>query len=104
MLFAFSTFWAYIWVCQYLLIWYGNIPEEVTHYVSRTNGPWIYLFALNVLVNWVVPFLSLLSVRGKVHRQECSRQLLFCCCAATGWILYLLVMPSVWPVPKNRHS
>ena len=30
MLFAFSTFWAYIWVCQYLLIWYGNIPEEVT--------------------------------------------------------------------------
>ena len=29
MLFAFSIFWAYIWVCQYLLIWYGNIPEEV---------------------------------------------------------------------------
>src|SRR2546429_6969556 len=39
MLFAFSTFWAYIWTCQYLLIWYGNIPEEVTHYVKRTNGP-----------------------------------------------------------------
>jgi len=30
MLFAFSTFWAYIWTCQYLLIWYGNIPEETT--------------------------------------------------------------------------
>ena len=29
LLFAFSIFWAYIWVCQYLLIWYGNIPEEV---------------------------------------------------------------------------
>ncbi len=39
MLFAFSIFWAYIWVCQYLLIWYGNIPEEVTHYVTRTRGP-----------------------------------------------------------------
>ena len=33
MLFAFSTFWAYIWVCQYLLIWYGNIPEETTYYL-----------------------------------------------------------------------
>ena len=27
----------YIWVCQYLLIWYGNIPEEVTHYLTRTQ-------------------------------------------------------------------
>src|SRR6185436_2639542 len=38
MLFAFSIFWAYIWTCQYLLIWYGNIPEEIGHYVTRTNG------------------------------------------------------------------
>jgi len=38
LLFAFSTFWAYIWLCQYLLIWYGNVPEEVTYYVRRTNG------------------------------------------------------------------
>ena len=52
MLFAFSIFWAYIWVCQYLLIWYGNIPEEVTHYVTRTRGPWLPLFALNVVLNW----------------------------------------------------
>src|SRR5262249_30624224 len=37
MLFAFVTFWAYIWVCQYLLIWYGNIPEEISHYLIRTN-------------------------------------------------------------------
>src|SRR5689334_24571856 len=65
MLFAFSTFWAYIWVCQYLLIWYGNIPEEVTHYAARTNGPWLFLFALNLIANWVAPFLVLLSVRAK---------------------------------------
>ena len=44
MLFAFSIFWAYIWICQYLLIWYGNIPEEVGHYVTRTNGGWLPLF------------------------------------------------------------
>ncbi len=70
MLFAFSTFWAYIWTCQYLLIWYGNIPEEVTHYVSRTNGPWLYLFALNLIVNWVVPFLVLAFSPRQVHHQS----------------------------------
>ena len=39
LLFAFSTFWAYIWLSQYLLIWYGNLPEEVTHYVTPHRRP-----------------------------------------------------------------
>ncbi len=69
LLFAFSTFWAYIWVSQYLLIWYGNIPEEATHYVLRTQDPWLGLFALNMLVNWVVPFIVLLSAKAKRSRR-----------------------------------
>jgi hypothetical protein len=99
MLFAFSTFWAYIWVCQYLLIWYGNIPEEVSHYVTRTNGPWIYLFALNLLVNWVIPFLVLLSVRAKCTGKVLKAiAVLFLC---GHWLdLYLLVMPPAWKAPK----
>jgi len=35
---------AYIWFSQYLLIWYGNLPEETTYYVSRTGKDWIVLF------------------------------------------------------------
>ena len=65
MLFAFSIFWTYIWVCQYLLIWYGNIPEEVGHFITRTSGGWLPVFVANVLVNFVVPFVGLLSVRAK---------------------------------------
>ena len=99
MLFAFSTFWAYIWVCQYLLIWYGNIPEEVSHYVTRTTGPWIYLFALNLLVNWVIPFLVLLSVRAKCTGKVLKTIAVLLLCG--HWLdLYLLVMPSLWKAPR----
>jgi hypothetical protein len=99
LLFAFSTFWAYIWVCQYLLIWYGNIPEEVTHYVSRTNGPWLYLFALNLIANWVIPFLVLLSVRAKCTQNVLKAITVLILCGR--WLdLYLLVTPSVWTAPK----
>jgi hypothetical protein len=99
MLFAFSTFWAYIWTCQYLLIWYGNIPEEVTHYVTRTNGPWVYLFALNLVVNWVVPFLALLSVRAKCTTRVLKSIAILLLCG--HWLdLYMLVMPSLWKTPR----
>jgi hypothetical protein len=99
MLFAFSTFWAYIWTCQYLLIWYGNIPDEVTHYLKRTNGGWVFLFALNLILNWIVPFCLLLSVRAKRSRPVLKT---VCILLLVGhWLdLYLLIMPSVWSQPK----
>lgn len=98
MLFAFTIFWAYIWTCQYLLIWYGNIPDEVTHYGKRTNGPWLYLFALNLMMNWVVPFLTLISIRAKRTPKLLK---IVCVVLLLGhWLdLYLLIMPSVWQTP-----
>ena len=99
MLFAFSIFWAYIWTCQYLLIWYGNIPEEIGHYVTRTNGGWLPLFVANVLVNWVVPFVGLLSARAK---QDPRRLAAVAVVVLLGrWLdLYLVIMPSVWGAPQ----
>ena len=52
LLFAFSTFWAYIWVSQYLLIWYTNLAEEIPYYVERTRGGWLVLFLLNSILNF----------------------------------------------------
>jgi hypothetical protein len=98
MLFAFSTFWAYIWAAQYLLIWYGNIPEEISHFVSRTNGPWLYLFALNFIANWVVPFMVLLSARAKQKPKILIGVSLLL--LAGHWLdLYLLIMPSFRRTP-----
>ncbi len=65
LLFAFSTFWMYIWFSQYMLIWYANIPEETAYYVRRLEGFWGPLFLLNMLLNWAIPFAALLSRAAK---------------------------------------
>jgi hypothetical protein len=98
LLLAFSIFWAYIWVCQYLLIWYGNMPEEVSHYVKRTNGPWLVVFGLNFVINWVVPFGTLLSVRTKTNPRILKA---VCVLILAGrWLdLYVQVMPAGWAAP-----
>ena len=64
LLFAFSTFWMYIWFSQYMLIWYADISEETAYYVARLHNAWAPLFLLNMILNWAVPFAALLP-RGR---------------------------------------
>ena len=65
LLFAFCTFWMYIWFSQYMLIWYADITEETTYFVRRQHELWQPLFFLNVVLNWGVPFLVLLPQKAK---------------------------------------
>lgn len=61
-MFAFSIFWTYIWLSQYLLIFYANIPEEAIYYQERFEN-YKVLFFVNLIINFVAPFL-LLMTRG----------------------------------------
>jgi hypothetical protein len=60
LLFGFSSFWMYLWFCQYMLIWYVNNPEEAVWYTRRLHGGWAPLFVLNIVLNWAVPFIVLM--------------------------------------------
>jgi Ni/Fe-hydrogenase subunit HybB-like protein len=69
-LIAAATFWAYIWFCQFMLIWYSNIPEETAHYFARMNTPWFWVtFVLNPLLNWALVFLILLPRPNKRNKK-----------------------------------
>lgn len=106
LIFAFSTFWMYIWFSQYLLIWYANIPEEVTYFVHREQGSWLIFTIVNVLFNWVIPFVALLPAWTKQHDGFLLR---VCIIIMIGrWIdLFWMIMPpfmkeaplvSVWEI------
>jgi len=59
-MFGFSIFWTYLWFSQFMLIWYANIPEEVTYFVSRFNEYKIPFLGMLVL-NFAFPILVLMN-------------------------------------------
>jgi hypothetical protein len=66
--FAFSIFWAYIWFSQFMLIYYANIPEETVYFVERLkSGQYAWVFFLNIILNFVFPFLVLMTRDSKRH-------------------------------------
>jgi hypothetical protein len=65
LMFAFSIFWTYLWFAQYMLIWYGNIPEETTYFQSRLWGAFRPVFLANIIINFVAPFLILMTRDSK---------------------------------------
>ena len=73
LLFAFSTFWMYIWFSQGMLIWYGNLREETGYYAVRAYGNWGVLFWAVVALMWALPFVVLLSEKAKRNRTIAPR-------------------------------
>jgi len=65
LLFGFVTFWGYIAFCQYLIIWYANLPAEMAFYSQRWSDPWRVTTTLLVMLHFIFPFVVLLSRNTK---------------------------------------
>lgn len=63
-MFGISVFWTYLWFSQFMLMWYSNIPEEVTYFVTRIEDYKLPFFGM-VVMNFVLPILILINTDFK---------------------------------------
>lgn len=93
LLFGMCVFWAYLWYCQYMLIWFVNNPEETPYYIQRLDGFWATLFYVNVALNGVIPFLVLLP---RAMKKSPKPLIVLCSLLLVGrWLdLYLMIYPE----------
>lgn len=59
-MFGISVFWTYLWFSQFMLIWYSNIPEEVTYFIQRINDYKVPFFGM-LIMNFLFPLLILIN-------------------------------------------
>ena len=95
--FAFVVFWAYIAFSQYMLIWYGNIPEETVWYRPRQGDDWwIGVSILLLMGHFVAPFLALLSRYPKRRKGLLV--------AAAVWLLLMHWLDLYYIVAPRAHG
>jgi hypothetical protein len=87
---AFVMVWAYFNFSQWLIIWAGNLPEEIPWYVRRMNGGWEYLGLFLVIFHFAVPFALLLS--RQLKRKVGSLVYL------ASWLLVMRILDIYWHV------
>jgi hypothetical protein len=96
LLFAFIVFWAYIAFSQYMLIWYGNLPEETEWFLKRQTGDWTIVSLILIFGHFLIPFVLLIS--RKIKRRPLLLALTGGYVALMCWIdIYWVVIPEFSP-------
>jgi hypothetical protein len=100
LLFSMSSFWMYIWFCQYMLIWYVNNPEETSYLRVRWQGTWPTWMFVDLALNWAIPFVVLL------FRYSKRNPLILGCMAVLvlvgRWVdLSLMILPTQSGSPQQ---
>jgi hypothetical protein len=65
MMFAFMVLWAYLSFSQFLIIWAGNLPDEIPWYLRRLRGGWGWVALTLVIFHFATPFVLLLTRKVK---------------------------------------
>jgi hypothetical protein len=92
---AFVMVWAYFNFSQWLIIWAGNLPEEIPWYVRRMNGGWEVAGLFLVVFHFAVPFALLLSQRLKRK----TRTLVW----LASWLMVMRIVDIFWHIEPAAH-
>jgi hypothetical protein len=100
--FAFVMLNMYLAFGQFLIIWSGNLPEEIPWYMDRINGHWGVICTMDFLFHWLIPFSLLLSrdiKRNKKRLIRVCQWMIF----AKFFDLFWLVEPNFKDAARNLH-
>ncbi|MGO9336059.1 MAG: hypothetical protein ACLPY1_00990 [Terracidiphilus sp.] len=100
--FAFVMLNIYLAFSQFLIIWSGNLPEEIPWYLDRIRGHWGIIITLDFMFHWLIPFTLLLSRDLKRNKKR-----LIAVCAwmlfAKAFDLFWLIEPNFKDAARNLH-
>jgi len=102
MTFAFVMLNIYLGFAQFLIIWSGNLPEEIPWYLDRIRGHWGVIITLDFIFHWLIPFSMLLSRDIKRNKKRLTRVcqwMIF----AKAFDLFWLIEPNFKDAARNLH-
>jgi hypothetical protein len=100
--FAFVMLNIYLAFSQFLIIWSGNLPEEIPWYQDRFMGGWGVIITLDFIFHWLIPFTLLLSrdlKRNKKRLVRVCQWMVF----AKAFDLFWLIEPNFKDAARNLH-
>jgi hypothetical protein len=100
--FAFTMLNIYLTFAEFLIIWSGNVPDEIPWYLNRIHGGWWTICTLDFLAHWLIPFCLLLSrdlKRNKTKMIWLTCWMLFARCIDMFW----LIEPNFKDAAGNLH-
>jgi hypothetical protein len=93
---TFVMVWAYFEFSQWLIIWAGNLPEEITWYMRRLNGGWGFIGLFLVVFHFAVPFVLLLS---RPFKRDVTRLVWLAI-----WLIVMRYLDIFWNIEPNFSS
>jgi hypothetical protein len=90
---TFIMVWAYFSFSQWLIIWAGNLPDEITWYMRRLNGGWGFVGLWLVVFHFAVPFVILLS---RSFKRDINRMVWL-----AVWMLFMRYLDLFWNIEPN---
>lgn len=97
LMFAVNILWTYMGVSQFIIIWSGNLPEEIEYYVHRSHAPWPEFAVALATLHFAVPFMLMLFKANKKRPEVLTK--------IAAWLLIMRYVDYFWTLmPAFRHQ